>query len=185
MAHIICWQQRVKLCYCAAWTRNFKTNVKNGSHFKDMKDIILIFQYLVQYSMLIKISRHCSVKFSIFWFVIPIFCHYRYVNSRTLGHFGKWFFMESLLLILPLSLVHVLFAKSLLQHYSAVYPVKNYGFLKSFNFYISVVHDLQLIHNKVLQLLWARYVLWKYLVLNQMKMFFLNEWTLVHHKSSD
>ena len=31
------------------------------------------------------ISRHCYVKFSIFWFVIPIICRHKYIKSRTVG----------------------------------------------------------------------------------------------------
>ena len=46
------------------------------------------------------ISRHCYVKFSIFWFVIPIICQYTYVKSRNVGHVCKWkLFKDSLQLI--------------------------------------------------------------------------------------
>ena len=35
------------------------------------------------------VIRHCYVKFSIFWFVMPNFCQYTYVKSKT-GHIYKW-----------------------------------------------------------------------------------------------
>lgn len=59
--------------------------------------------YLIQKSMLLKISRHCYIRISIFEFV-TIFCQYKYVKSRTMGHMCIVnFFVDSSPLILWLT----------------------------------------------------------------------------------
>ena len=96
-------------CYCAAWALNMnvnkRLNVEKGWIGRIgcrglnlfaccLKIVLFIFlQYLIKNSRLLKISRHCYIRISIFEFV-TIFCQYiilayKYIRSKTMGHMCK------------------------------------------------------------------------------------------------